>query len=203
MTARRAVEALVADGLIERRQGSGSYVTEVPYARVPGLSAFSAEIRRRGGVPSTEVLQFEADALASDEIGRRLSLRPGERVVWFTRLRSADDLPVAIETTWIGAELVPGLSTTDLSGSLYEVLENKFGLVPGQATSAIDAVGADTTVAERLDVGEGAPCLRVEMDYLDTRRRPLMAARCLYRPDRYHLNAVVMKSAHSGTEQAS
>lgn len=194
MTARKAVEALVAEGLLERRHGAGSFVAEVPYARMRGLSSFSADMRQRGAEPSTEVLSFET-VLADGLIAGRLGVAEGEELFRFSRCRLADGEYVGLETTWIASSLVPELVATDLDGSLFETLATKFGIHPGQATSVIDAVAAGADTAKILGLGESQPCLRVEMDYLDTRRRPLMAATCLYRPDRYQLHAVLTQSA--------
>ena len=202
MTARKGVEALVAEGLIERRQGAGSYVAEAPYARMPGLSSFSSEMVRRGMTPSSEVLGFERLA-ATDDVAARLGIAPGDTVLRFGRRRLADGDVVGIEITSIEAALVDGLTPNDLDGSLFDVLESAFGIEPGQADCVIDAVAAADDSAELLGVEPGYPCLRVAMHYLDTRRRPLMLAECVYRPDRYQLHAVVAQHAVSERTRVS
>lgn len=194
MTARKALEVLVAEGLLERRPGSGSFVAEVPHARMQGLSSFSADMQRRGHQPSSQLLDFERlDAPAIP--ARRLSLADGAPIIRFTRLRLADDEPIAVETTWMPDSLVPSLTEADLDGSLFDTLLTKFDITPGQASSTIDCINADAEVAKQLDLAPGAACLRVQMNYLDARRRPLMAATCLYRGDRYELHAVLTPNA--------
>jgi DNA-binding transcriptional regulator YhcF (GntR family) len=59
MTVRHAMDALVAEGLVERRHGSGTYVVPQPLVRLLGLTSFSQDMRERGLVPSSRLLSFE------------------------------------------------------------------------------------------------------------------------------------------------
>ena len=194
MTARKAIETLTVEGLLDRRPGSGTYVAQVPYAKTLGLSSFTVDMQRRGLTPSSEVLEFErvpADAATA----AKLEIVEGSDVVCFTRLRLADGEPIAVETTWIPEQLVPGMSESDLIGSLFETLARKFGISLGQASSVIDPALADAPTASWLGIEPNEPCLRIQMAYLDTRRRPIMAATCLYRGDRYQLQVVLTPAA--------
>jgi GntR family transcriptional regulator len=199
MTARKAIETLTAEGWLDRRHGSGTYVAQMPYAKTLGLSSFTADMERRGLAPSSRVIDF--DRIPADSaIAARLDLDEGEEVVRFTRLRLADDEPIAVETTWIPAHLVPGLDEDDLSGSLFETLGRKFGITLGQASSTIDPALADETTATELGIDGDEPCLRIQMAYTDHRRRAVMAATCLYRGDRYQIHVVLTPAAfNSGT----
>lgn len=194
MTARKAVEALTVEGWLDRRRGSGTYVAQMPYAKTLGLSSFTVDMQRRGLTPSSRVLDFShvpADAVIAD----RLHVREGEEVVRFTRLRLADGEPIAVETTWMPAHLVPRLTGEDLAGSLFETLAHKFGIILGQASSTIDPILADEATATDLAIDAHQPCLRIQMEYLDHRRRSIMVATCLYRGDRYQLHVVLTPAA--------
>jgi GntR family transcriptional regulator len=194
MTARKAIEILADEGLLDRRRGSGTYVAQKPYARTAGLSSFTADMLERGLTPTSEVLDFER-VRADSSTSARLDIAEGDAVVRFTRLRLADGEPIAAETSWIPAHLVPGMTEEDLSGSLFETLIDKFKIIPGQASSTIDSTMADDSVAVALGIGDREPCLRIQMDYLDSRRRSIMAATCLYRGDKYQLHVVLAASA--------
>lgn len=194
MTARKAIETLTVEGLLDRRPGSGTYVAQVPYAKTLGLSSFTVDMQRRGLTASSEVLEFEhipADAA----IAAKLEVAEGTDVVRFTRLRLADGEPIAVETTWIPEHFVPGMSESDLTGSLFATLALTFGISLGQASSVIDPALADLPTAAWLGIEPHDPCLRIQMAYLDTRRRPIMAATCLYRGDRYQLQVVLTPAA--------
>lgn len=194
MTARKAIETLAAEGWLERRRGSGTYVAQMPYAKTLGLSSFTADMRLRGLTPDSRVLDFDhipADATTA----ARLDVSEGEEVVRFTRLRLADGEPIAVETTWMPAHLVPGLTESDLAGSLFETLADSFEITPGQASSTIDSSLADEVTAAALGIDARQPCLRIQMEYLDNRRRSIMAATCFYRGDRYQLQIVLTPNA--------
>jgi GntR family transcriptional regulator len=194
MTARKAIETLTGEGLLERRQGSGTYVAQMPYAKTLGLSSFTVDMQRRGLTPGSRVLDF-AQIPADAATAVRLDIDEGDEVVRFTRLRLADGEPIAVETTWMPAHVVPGLTEEDLSGSLFETLAGRFGITLGQASSTIDPALADDSTANELGIDPTHPCLRIQMDYLDHRRRSIMAATCLYRGDRYQLYVVLTPAA--------
>jgi GntR family transcriptional regulator len=190
MTVRSATDALVAEGLVERRHGSGTYVLPQPFVRFLGLTSFTQDMRDRGLVPSSRLLAFDivaADAALADE----LLIGPGEPVVRFTRLRLGSGEPMAVETTWIARSLVPGLEPAELDGSLYELLARRYGLAPGSASVTIEPVLPDPVTRRHLGIPGRQACLRLRMTDADTRGRVLMIADCVYRGDRYQLGARV------------
>ncbi len=190
MTVRNATDALVAEGLVERRQGSGTYVLPQPVVRFLGLTSFTQDMRERGLVPSSRLLAFdlvEADAA----IAAQLRIGVGDEVVRFTRLRLGSGEPMAVETTWVAAALVPGLAPPDLEGSLYELLSRRYRIVPGSASVTIEPVLAEPAVRRALGIPPRQACLRLRMTDADTRGRTIMVADCVYRGDRYQLSASV------------
>ena len=107
MTIRAATDALVAEGLVERRHGSGTYVVPRPFARVLGLTSFTQDMAARGIVAASRVLEFEL-VPADAAVASRLRIAIGDATVRFTRLRFGDGDAMAVETTWMPASLVPG-----------------------------------------------------------------------------------------------
>ncbi len=69
MTARKAIETVTAEGWLERRRGSGTYVAQMPYAKTLGLSSFTADMRRRGLVPQHSSPRFPCRAGGTGELG--------------------------------------------------------------------------------------------------------------------------------------
>jgi GntR family transcriptional regulator len=196
MTVRRAADALVSEGLIERRHGSGTYVTPQPFVRLLGLTSFTQDMRDRGLRPSSRLLAF--DVIAADrELADDLRIAEPEPVIRFTRLRLADDEAMAVETVWIPAALVPGLRPSDLDGSLYELLGERYRLATGSASVTIEPVVPDRRMRELLMIGDGQACLRLRMVDADERGRVIMLANCVYRGDRYQLSADITGGAFS------
>lgn len=190
MTVRNATDGLVAEGLVERRQGSGTYVLPQPVVRFLGLTSFTQDMRERGLVPSSRLLAF--DVIAADPgVAHQLRIAIGDEVIRFTRLRLGSGEPMAVETTWIAATLVPGLAPPDLDGSLYELLSRRYRIVPGSASVTIEPVVADPATRRHLHIPPRQACLRLRMTDSDTRDRVIMIADCVYRGDRYQLSASV------------
>lgn len=194
MTVRNATDGLVAEGLVERRQGSGTYVLPQPVVRFLGLTSFTQDMRERGLVPSNRLLAF--DVVAADAgIAHQLRIASRDEVVRFTRLRLGSGEPMAVETTQMAAALVPGLAPPDLDGSLYELLARRYRLMPSSASVTIEPVVPDPATRRHLGIPVRQACLRLRMTDLDTRGRVIMIADCVYRGDRYQLSANVPSSS--------
>lgn len=196
MTVRGAVDTLVAEGLVERRHGSGTYVMPRPLVRALGLTSFSQDMRERGLVPGSSLLAFTTQP-ADAALARQLRIPPDEPVFHFTRLRLGSGEPMAVETTWIPVAYVPGLAERDLAGSLYEVLASRYRIEMGAARVSIEPVLPDGRVRDQLGIPADQACLRMRMVDSDARRRVLMVANCVYRGDKYQLTADVSGAAFS------
>jgi GntR family transcriptional regulator len=196
MTVRHATEALVAEGLVERRHGSGTYVLPQPFLRFLGLTSFTQDMRERALVPGSRLLDFTtspADTAVAGELGVPL----GEGVLCFTRLRLGSGEAMAVETVWIPVSLVPGLAREDLDGSLYELLARRYGIVTGSASVTIEPVLPDAATRHLLTIPVGQACLRLRMVDADARGRVVMVADGIYRGDRYQLSAHVSGASFS------
>jgi GntR family transcriptional regulator len=186
MTLRRAVDRLIIEGRLERRAGSGTYVTHPPYAKLLGLTSFTEDMISRGLVPSSRLLELR-HMRATTAIAHRLRIPEGDTVIRFTRLRLASGEPMAVETVWIPAAYVPGLAAEDLTESLYELLRDRYGITTAAARAVLFPVSPDRRTAASLGIETSQACLRFEMTDLDQRGRVIMAADCVYRGDRYWL----------------
>lgn len=106
VTARKALEVLLAQGLIRRSQGSGTFITprlEQPLSR---LSGFSEMLRLKGFVPTSQWLERDITPPTHEEL-IRLGLSPTDKVARLKRLRKADDTVMAIEMTAMPASVLP------------------------------------------------------------------------------------------------
>ncbi len=201
MTVRHATDALVSEGLVVRRPGSGTYVLPPPVVRFLGLTSFTQDMQDRGLVPSSRLLAFAVEG-ADAKVADRLRVPIGESVHCFTRLRLGSGEPMAIETVWIRSALVPGLEPADLDGSLYELLSNRYGLAPGSAKVTIEPLVADEATCRALNITSQQATLFMRMTDADLGGRVMMIADCIYRGDRYQLSAHVPARAFAGTAPA-
>jgi GntR family transcriptional regulator len=69
---------------------------------------------------------------------------------------------MTLEDSWVPSERFPGLMACDLSGSLYALMGETYGLAPVSATERLEPVAARSYEAEQLDVAEGCPLMLVE-----------------------------------------
>jgi GntR family transcriptional regulator len=188
MTARNAVARLAQEGIVYRVPGRGTFVAEPPVHRqASSLLSFSAEMRRQGKNPTSRLVARAERAAEPGERGR-LRLRPRGKVVEISRLRLADEQPVAVETAVFSAELAEGLLAADLEhGSLHRTLL-ALGRVPTAGTASLRAEPAARGDAKLLGVRTGAALLVERRLIFDQTGAPLELTVSRYAGDRYRLD---------------
>src|SRR6187397_791154 len=118
LTVRAALDDLVRDGMLIRRHGSGTFVSEPKIAQELTMTSFTDDMRRRGMVPASRTLGLEV-VPAGARLGRFLHVSPSEPIVVAKRLRLADSESMAIETLHVRDALVPGLTADELEGQSF------------------------------------------------------------------------------------
>src|SRR5947199_10757747 len=110
LTLRAALDELVRDGHLDRRHGSGTYVTEPKIAQPLTLTSFSDDMRRRGMTPGSKTLELTT-TVAGARLAHRLEVSPETRLIRVKRLRLADSKPLATEVPHVADAVVPGLTS--------------------------------------------------------------------------------------------
>lgn len=188
MTVRQEIHRLVADGLLEIRPASGTYVARSQrMARAIGVS-YSRDLARRGFVPGARVL--EHDVLdVSDRLSKLLGVPRGTRALRVVRLRTANDEPIGVERSTVSLERFPGLEDVDMTGvSLYATLEERWGVVPKKVSATAMAVLPTEEEAALLRIDRGQPCLVIESLQSDDVGAVIETGRSIYRGDRYDID---------------
>ncbi len=186
-TVRKAIDGLVADGLLQRTHGLGTFAVLPRLETRLHLASFSQDMRRRGLQPSTRLISVTR-ALPPAEIADWLGLAPGQKAWRIIRIRLADNTPIAHEDGWYPAHLLPGLDQQDLAGgSLYEILGSRYGLWVDQAEQTLWGESADAGMAAALAAPLATPLLVF-------RRRSVAGGQRIehvvsrYRGDRYQVH---------------
>lgn len=158
VTVRKALDALIANGAIRRRQGSRTEVTSRVEKSLARLSSFSEDMLSRGFSPGCVwiskalVHPTPAEAMA-------LGLGPSATVLRLKRVRTADGTPIALEVASVPSFI---LSDPDMVGdSLYHALD-AVGMMPERAVQRMKAGPAEADDRERLHLEEHASLLIVE-----------------------------------------
>jgi GntR family transcriptional regulator len=190
ITVRKAVDGLVEEGILVRRQGSGTFVCARVEKNFSKLTSFSEDMRARGRKPRSVWLNRAAGTVTPEEA---LTLRssPGTPVYRFHRIRFADDAPMSLEYCTVLASCLPSVEAVETS--LYEALE-KNNSRPVRALQRLRAVLFTAEQAKLLKAQEKDAGLLVErLGFLED-GRAIEFSQSFYRGDIYDFVAELSAS---------
>jgi GntR family transcriptional regulator len=185
-TIRQALAALETAGAVRRvpGRGGGTFVrsqkVERDLSRVVGVPA----LLRAQGMTSGSRIITTSIAEADEATLAALELGPGAYVVDVVRIRLADGLPISLEHVRLPAERFPQLLDLPLGGSLYDLLEQHYETVPGEAEEHIEVVAAGEDEASILGTDPGAPLLSITRTTKDEDGVVFEYSHDLFRADR-------------------
>lgn len=181
ITVRKAIDGLVGEGLLVRRQGSGTFVCARVEKNFSKLTSFSEDMRARGRTPRSVWLR-RSEGTVTPEEALSLRLSPGTPVFRFHRIRYADDAPMAIEYATVLASCLPSLEVVE--SSLYEALERS-GNRPVRALQRLRAMLFSAEQAELLGAKAHDAGLLVERLGFLKDGRAVEFSQSYYRGDTY------------------
>ncbi len=190
-TAKQAITELVNEGLLYRRQGRGTFVSEPRITRsFDRLPSFTEDIRRMGKGPRTQILSIkQAPPLPS--LIPLFGLRPGETVCKFKRVVSTEGTPVVVLTSYLNPHFYPDLRAEDIVNSLYEALKKKYGLVPSKAQDTYSIVDISPGTAALLKCSKDkSVCFSQRIGYIDS-GEAVEYVESFIRSDRFRFNIYI------------
>jgi GntR family transcriptional regulator len=161
-TVRKALDALAADSLIDRRQGKGTYVAEHTQERA--LFRFFRMARPGGAraVPTSAGETLKRRAARAADVAR-LQLPAGAEVYEVNRVRLIDGVPAVLEKNVLPAALFPGLERhAPLPNALYALYQRVYGVNIVSAEEELRADAARKDDCRRLGLAPGAPLLHID-----------------------------------------
>jgi GntR family transcriptional regulator len=189
-TVRQALDELVSDGLVQRRQGKGTYVSPPTVEQgLVRIVSFTEDMQQRGFVPGTKLISAGLTP-ATKPLAEKLDIEVGEPVARIERLRLADGEPMSVEVSFLVHRYCPGILTQDYTAqSLRLMLEERYSIRITSARQTIQAIRAVTDMAALLAVEEKAPLLYIERLSYSEFDVPVEFLRLYHRGDRYTLHA--------------
>jgi GntR family transcriptional regulator len=174
-TVRKAIEGLVGEGLLERRQGRGTFVRRADFGNA--LARFfrmtdeaGRPMRPQARILSRDVVPADADTAA------RLGLAAGASVIALRRLRLVEGVPILAEEIWLEAKAfrpIVELDAGDFGDLLYPLYESACGQVVASARETIRFQPLPPAMAEALGRLTGHPGAVIERLALGFDGQPL------------------------------
>lgn len=205
MTLRQALAALEARGVVERIPGrrGGTFIVEPTIeCDITGLAGFTEQLRRGQVRASARVLSARLVPV-SPRVAKALEVARAAEVYEVVRVRRANRQPLALERSYLPAELFPGLLDKRLTGSLYSRMARDYDLAPQTATEYLEPFVAGSAVAALLEVPVGSALLRIERTAATAAGRPIEYASDLFRPDRIRITVRTVAGAGGALRAAT
>ncbi|MBD7989707.1 MULTISPECIES: GntR family transcriptional regulator [Ochrobactrum] len=183
-TVRKAIENLVARGLVEIRRGKGTFVAPPKITQeLTELTGFVEDMQALGRSPTAKLLDkrlVPADA----DVARQLAVPPGSLVMRIQRVRLADGVTMSFDETYLPREIGEKVITHDLDAEpIFSLLEDKYALPLTEAEYRLEAVTATPDVAHALAVDCDSAVFLIERTSYTEGHRPIDYERLHYRGD--------------------
>ncbi|MGM9748917.1 MAG: GntR family transcriptional regulator [Candidatus Cryptobacteroides sp.] len=183
-TLRQAINKLVFEGLLIRKKGYGTCVApQDVMSNARNWMSFSQEMAAQG----MKVQNFELHLswkLPPKEASAFFGSAPEKKLLCLERLRGKPDLPFVFFISYFNPN-IPMSVSEDMSRPLYEILQKTYGIKVKTSKEQISARGASSTIAEKLDISEGAPILVRKRFVFDDKGTPIEYNIGYYRADSF------------------
>lgn len=163
ITIRKAMEKLSNDGLVQKVQGKGTFISyQKEKFHLNKTMGFNDSLSDRGHIVSRKILQasfFNADKNISD----KLQVPENSNIIYLERLMVEDSVPFGIDRVYMSEELFPDFITKLKSDkSLYQILQDDYGIAPATSTLEINGIVATNNLADLLKCNIGDPLFHIE-----------------------------------------
>jgi GntR family transcriptional regulator len=184
-TVRRALDVLERDGWVYREKGKGSFaaVRRVEH-ELTQLVSTTEDMRERGWALTTQLISLEK-VPAPKKVARGLELAEGALCYKLCRLRVVEGEPISIQTPYLPVALCPGLEENDLTLSLYQLLETRYGLRLWTGHETLRARCVLPHEEELLEVPRCTPVMHMERVTFAVTGQAVEYLEAVWRGDRY------------------
>lgn len=194
VTVRRAMGALEADGLVERRAGAGTTVRacEPRPSMAADFTTLIPQVVQMGHETTARLLSF-GYGTAPAAVAAAMQIAPGAQVQTAVRLRLVEDQPFSHLTTYVPEAIARNYTEAELATTpLFRLLERS-GVEVETADQSVSATLAAPEVAGHLGLSVGAPLLSLNRVVRDAQGRGVEYLAALYRPDMFRLEMTLSR----------
>lgn len=186
-TVRRAIDELVAEHVLVRQQGRGTYL--IPYSPERMLNFFFHIVRRDGHreIPIVQTLSFQTGT-ADSETAADLSIRPDDTIYRVFNVMLMAGEPAVLDEIRISEAMFPGLTEAEFvsrNATIYDLYQSRFGINVIRTLDRLRAVSADAKTAKRLNIALGTPLLEIIRVAVTFDERPVEWRRTLLNTETY------------------
>jgi len=194
-TVRQALAALVSEGLLYRKQGKGTFVTEkASQTKSVKLTGFTEDLFSEGHQAEVKIMEVRRVPVP-ERVAAVLRVPAGEEVIRFKRLRSLDGAPFSYVLNYMVPEIGEKISERDLQNhTVLHLLEDKLGISLGTIRHAVESIKADVEVASLLGISVFEPVLYMETAVYSADGQAVEAVDSFFRSDRYRYTVELIRS---------
>ena len=195
VTVRQALSRLETQGLIVRRRGKGTFVTEKAASfETPKFTGSMEHLISMGLRTSVRIMDFGM-IKPPQRVREALELGRASRVLRIEKVRLVEDKPFSYVLNFFPPEIGKRMSLDEaLVKPVLKILEDDLGIRLAHAIERIEATTADEYISSLLEIDLGNPLLKMERTVYDEANRAVEYVSVLYRADKYFVTVKLQRA---------
>ena len=160
-TARKALEVLRNENIIERIQGKGTFILQKRiYRTLKKILSYTENMEKQNILPATKVLE-KSIISGYTEYHKKLLLSPGDKILKLKRVKFGNNIPLSVDYRYINLKYCPDIFEKDLNTSLYKIYE-QYNIKIAHAKQYLRVSFLNSSDAKLLNCKKGDPVIHIE-----------------------------------------
>ncbi|NNL75583.1 MAG: GntR family transcriptional regulator [Desulfobacterales bacterium] len=186
-TLRQAIAELTAAGLLRKEKGTGTFVSAPSPSgvkhKLERISSFKDMLGQSSIKAKTKVISKRVEN-ADDHVASALFLGSSKKVIVVERIRAGNGTPYIYEESYLPADMFDGILELNLTGSMYDLISERFNIVLARSKQTISAVNTIPKIAKILKVPVNSAAIFAESLTFDSKSMPIELLYSYYRGDK-------------------